>query len=158
MTKYTFSLKNNSSTFCAPKYKSTDYSKILDDLINADIKEKNPWLNTTTADTIKIKINTGKNDNIIENIYNATFNDEFTKACKFLENYGKNTCPFIKDKIYYLTDGTPFYLTDDYITIGFETFYFYEFGKPTFFTKLSDSMKKTIATIYIDGLKITIKK
>ena len=59
---------------------------------------------------------------------------------------------------YYLTDGTPFYITDDYITIGFNTYYFYEFNTPKFFAGLSDDMKKTICTIYVDGLKITIKK
>ena len=70
MTKYTFSLKNNPTTFYAPNYKSTDYSKILDDLINDDIIEKNFWLGNTTkkdTDTIKIKINDKySNDNIID--------------------------------------------------------------------------------------------
>lgn len=152
ITKYTFSLKNNNkntNTFCsncAYCTKSTDYSKMLDDLINADIKEKNPWLYTgdTTPKTIKIKIN---DPNSMANVYS------FFNGYKFTNN-----CPFIKDKIYYLADGTPFYLTDDYITIGFNTYYFYEFGNPIFINGLTDSFKKTIATIYINGLKITIKK
>ena len=154
ITKYTFSLKDNNktnNTFCGNT--STNYSKILDDLINADIKEKNPWLFTSTSstpktETIKIKIN-GKTTNTFDmtDIY------KFFYGYKFTDN-----CPFIKDKIYYLADGTPFYLTDDYITIGFNTYYFYEFGTPTFISGLSKDFKKTIATIYIDGLKITIKK
>ena len=152
MTKYTFSLKDNNktnNTFCGNT--STNYSKILDDLINADIKEKNPWLftnSTPKTETIKIKIN-GKTTNTFDmsDIY------KFFNGYKFTKN-----CPFIKDKIYYLADGTPFYLTDDYITIGFNTYYFYEFGMPTFISSLSKDIKKTIATIYIDGLKITIKK
>ena len=39
MTKYTFSLKNNNNTttFFTPSNKSTDYSKMLDDLIFSDI-------------------------------------------------------------------------------------------------------------------------
>ncbi len=152
MTKYTFSLKNNNntSTFFTPKTKSTDYSKILDDLILDDLIKKNPWLNTsyssstTEPTTIKIKF---KDDN-----------DLYSNVCKFFadKDYLKKT--FIKDKIYYLTDGTPFYITDDYITIGFNTYYFYEFNTPKFFAGLSDDMKKTICTIYVDGLKITIKK
>ena len=165
MTKYTFSLNSNPSTFYAPKYKSTDYSKILDDLINADIIDKNPWLTASNknSDTITIKFNEKwykTDDDIIDAIIKNANGSEFAKACKILENYGnkKFTCPFIKDKIYYLADGTPFYLTDDYITIGFDTYYFYEFGKPTFLAGLTESMKKTIAEIYIDGLKITIKK
>ena len=156
ITKYTFSLKDNNktnNTFCSNcKYNtSTDYSKILDDLINADIKAKNTWLYDYTApktNTINIKIN----DKPI-NSFKMTDVYEFFNGYKFTKN-----CPFIKDKIYYLADGTPFYLTDDYITIGFNTYYFYEFGMPTFISSLSKDIKKTIATIYIDGLKITIKK
>ena len=156
ITKYTFSLKDNNkinNTFCGNcKYNtSTDYSKMLDDLINADIKEKNPWLftdSTPKTETVKIKIN-GNTANTFKmtDVYN------FFNGYKFT-----NKCPFIKDKIYYLADGTPFYLTDDYITIGFNTYYFYEFGNPIFINGMTDSFKKTIATIYIDGLKITIKK
>lgn len=162
MTKYTFSLNNNPSTFHAPKYESTDYSKILDDLIAADIKDKNPWLNTnSTTEKITIKYK-NSSDNIIDAIINDAKKTDFAKACEFLANYSKcgkaKTYPFIKDKIYYLADGTPFYLTDDYITIGFKTYYFYEFGKPSFLATLSDDIKKTICTIYVDGLKITIKK
>ena len=69
-----------------------------------------------------------------------------------------DSCPYIEDKIYYLADGTPFYFTKDYITIGFNTYYFYEFANPLFIKGLTKDFKKTIATIYINGLKITIKK
>lgn len=157
MTKYTFSLKDNNktnNTFCSNNCKyntSTDYSKILDALIDADIKAKNDWLYTysiPTTETIKIKI-----DDKPANSFKMTDVYKFFNGYKFT-----NKCPFIKDKIYYLADGTPFYLTDDYITIGFNTYYFYEFGNPIFINGLTDSFKKTIATIYIDGLKITIKK
>lgn len=153
MTKYTFSLKNNNNTttFFTPKSKSTDYSKMLDDLILSDIINKNTWLKTEK------KNNTGNTIYLKDfDLYGDSLDK---KVCSYFANYklGKD-CPFIKDKIYYLTDGTPFYITDDYITIGFNTYYFYEFGKPLFFTNLSDSMKKTICEIYVDGLKITIKK
>ena len=162
MTKYTFSLKNNPSTFYTPKYESIDYSKVLDNLIDADIKDKNPWLNTTEKTTYTIKFNSPikTNDTILDAIIKDAKKTDFEKACIFLKNYSKlKTTPFIKDKIYYLADGTPFYLTDDYITIGFKTYYFYEFGDPmSILCNMSENMKKTIATIYIDGLKITIKK
>lgn len=150
MEKYTFTIKNNNKTnntnscfFCNTFAKST---KTLDDYINDDIMAKNSWLygNNTEKDTIKIKID---NPIHMSNVYS------YFNGFKF-----GNTCPYIEDKIYYLADGTPFYFTKDYITIGFNTYYFYEFGNPIFISGLTKKMKKTIATIYIDGLKITIKK
>ena len=149
ITKYTFSLKNNNKTnntnscfFCGACPKST---KTLDDYINDDIMAKNSWLyGDTNKKTIKINID---NPTHMSNIYS------YFNGFKF-----SNTCPYIEDKIYYLADGTPFYFTKDYITIGFNTYYFYEFGNPIFISGLTKKMKKTIATIYIDGLKITIKK
>ena len=152
MTKYTFSLKNNNNTttFFTPKSKSTDYSKMLDDLILSDLINKNPWLKTTKKNN---------NSTIILKDIDLYGDSLDKKVCSYFANCKLgNNCPFVKDKIYYLADGTPFYLTDDYITIGFDTYYFYEFGKPTFFYNLSESMKKTICEIYVDGLKITIKK
>ena len=151
MTKYTFSLKNNNNTttFFTPSNKSTDYSKMLDDLILSDIINKNEWLKTTKNNNSTI---------ILKDI--DLYGDSLDKkVCSYFANCKLgNNCPFIKDKIYYLADGTPFYITDDYITIGFDTYYFYEFGKPMFFSNLSENMKKTICEIYVDGLKITIKK
>ena len=151
MTKYTFSLKNNNNTttFFTPSNKSTDYSKMLDNLIFSDIINKNEWLKTTKNNNSTI---------ILKDI--DLYGDSLDKkVCSYFANYKLgNDCPFIKDKIYYLADGTPFYITDDYITIGFNTYYFYEFGKPMFFSNLSENMKKTICEIYVDGLKITIKK
>jgi hypothetical protein len=149
ITKYTFSLKNNNKTnntnscfFCGACPKST---KTLDDYINDDIMAKNSWLyGDTNKKTIKINID---NPTCMSNIYS------YFNGFKF-----SNSCPYEEDKIYYLADGTPFYFTKDYITIGFNTYYFYEFGNPIFISGLTKKMKKTIATIYIDGLKITIKK
>lgn len=156
MTKYTFKIKNNPSTFFTPSNKSTNYSKILDDLILDDLIKKNEWLNTKTyiipgndyttkkTSTIKIKFDDSE--------------DLYGKVCKFFADKDSLKNTFIKDKIYYLADGTPFYITDDYITIGFNTYYFYEFDTPKFFYSLNDDIKKTICTIYVDGLKITLKK
>ena len=150
MKKYTFTLKSNNNNinntsscfFCNACPKST---KTLDDYINDDIMAKNSWLyGDTNKKTIKIKID---DPACMSNIYS------YFNGFKF-----SNTCPYEEDKIYYLADGTPFYFTKDYITIGFNTYYFYEFGNPIFINGLTKKMKKTIATIYIDGLKITIKK
>ena len=150
MKKYTFTLKSNNNNinntsscfFCNAYPKST---KTLDDYINDDIMAKNSWLyGDTNKKSIKINID---NPTCMSNIYS------YFNGFKF-----SNDCPYIEDKIYYLADGTPFYFTKDYITIGFNTYYFYEFGNPIFIGGLTKKMKKTIATIYIDGLKITIKK
>lgn len=150
MKKYTFTLKSNNNNinntsscfFCNACPKST---KTLDDYINDDIMAKNSWLyGDTNKKTIKINID---NPTCMSNIYS------YFNGFKF-----SNDCPYKEDKIYYLADGTPFYFTKDYITIGFNTYYFYEFGNPIFIGGLTKKMKKTIATIYIDGLKITIKK
>ena len=167
MTKYTFSLKNNPNTFYAPKYNSTDYSKVLDDLIAADIKEKNPWLYTTNSTyntndntTIKIKLNGfNKPNDDLETAFlfggnNKTYT--LTDAFSFLKNLAF-TCPFKKNTTYKLSNGDYIEITDDYIHIN-EKMYFFNLMDDAFFYNLSNKMKKTIATIYVDGLKITIKK
>ena len=165
MTKYTFSLKNNNNNiFSTPSYKSTDYSKVLDDLIAADIAEKNPWLygyTSTSSNNPKIKITLKNNEpETLEEAfifggkkkYNITFND----ACKFLAGLSLN-CPFKKNTTYKLSSGDYIEVTDDYIHIN-DQMYFFNLMDNDFFLNLGEKMKKTIATIYIDGLKITIKK
>ena len=164
MTKYTFSLKNNNSTFYAPKYKSTDYSKVLDDLIAADIKDKNPWLfgndTITTSGNIKIKLNNNKfYDDDLETAFifggekkTIKLNDAYNFLIKLAYD-----CPFEKNKTYKLSNGDYIEITDDYIHIN-DKMYFFNLMDDTFFYNLSNKMKKTIATIYVDGLKITIKK
>ena len=163
MTKYTFSLKNNPNTFYAPKYKSTDYSKVLDDLIAADIKEKNPWLygndTITTSGNIKIKINnTDKYYDDLEStfLFGGNTTIKMNDAYNFLLNLA-NDCPFKKNTTYKLSNGDYIEITDDYIHIN-EKMYFFNLMDDDFFYNLSKKMKKTIATIYVDGLKITIKK
>lgn len=162
MTKYTFNPKNNPSTFYCPFYKSTDYSKVLDDLIAADIKDKNPWLyNTPNTGTDKIKIKIKVNDKPYSDDLETAFlfgdkKYSFNTACNFLAGLC-NYCPFQKNKTYKLSNGDYIMITDDYIHINDEM-YFFNLMDNDFFYNLSNNMKKTIATIYIDGLKITIKK
>lgn len=168
MTKYTFSLKNNPSTFYTPKYKSTDYSKVLDDLIAADIKDKNPWLfGSTTTNTCtgcplasscnpKIKINIKTKDPLEDIFAWGNTNYSYNTAFNFLANLN-NFGPFEKDVKYKLSTGDIITITDDYIHIN-DQMYFFNLMDNNFFYNLSANMKKTIATIYIAGLKITIKK
>ena len=164
MKKYTFTIKNNPSTFYTPNYKSTDYSKVLDDLIAADIKDKNPWLfgnNTiTTSGNIKIKINNTPKYDDLETafIHGNDYNDTIYlgNAYSFLKNLAFN-CPFKKNTTYKLSTGDYIEITDDYIHINDEIFFF-DLMDNNFFYNLSSKMKKTIATIYVDGLKIMIKK
>ena len=172
MTKYTFSLNNNNSTFYTPKYNNTDYSKILDDLINADIKEKNGWLNGYTSDgsnntTIKIKLNNtyiptytyNEDDDIITTACKTLeYEDNLKKAFKFFANYNLNSCPFKTNTLYKIGDDIKFMILIDGILINDKMFFFDDFNNLSFLNNLSSKMKKTIATIYIDGLKITIKK
>ena len=173
--KYTFSTNNNSKNFnisgcpfCNKCNKSTDYSKMLDDLIAADIKEKNPWLYgsynidddyiISEPKKIKIKINSSYIDDDLENAFifgNKKYS--YNTAFNFFKNLGCLNCPFKKNVKYKLTDGTYLTITDDYIHINDEM-YFFNLMDDTFFLNLNKPLKKTIATIYIDGLKINIKK
>lgn len=166
MTKYTFNPKNNPSTFYCPFYKSTDYSKVLDDLIASDIAEKNPWLygcnttNTCSECPMNTKIKIKIKDNSSNDLENAFIfggkNDNFTKAYNFLTKLAFK-CPFEKNKVMKLSNGDYIMITDDYIHINDQIFYF-NLMDDNFFYTLGDGMKKTIATIYTDSLKITIKK
>lgn len=171
MKKYTFTLKNNPSTFYTPSYKSTDYSKILDDLINADIAEKNPWLYSSGNDdaiytpSSKIKItlnnNTYTSNNLLGEIH-AILNkkDEYDSYINYLNNFnifdlGKM---YKKKTLYKLGSGIKFMILEDGILINGKMIFFDDLNDNLFFCNLGENMKKTIATIYIDGLKITIKK
>ena len=170
MTKYTFNLKNNSNNtsntcpFFNKCNKSTDYSKILDDLINADIKEKNPWLYTTSSsytpgNTIKINYNINDDDDIITTACKTLeYNDALNKAFKFFANYNIGTCPFKTNKLYKIGDDIKFMILIDGILINDKMFFFDDFNDYSFLNLLTKKEKKTIATIYTDGLKITIKK
>jgi len=159
MKTYNFSLNTTSN----PSNKCTNYSKILDDLIYDDIKEKNYYLSGNEWFT-------PKHDDIIDNIIGEKKNTitiingdcagcPFKNACKLFKNYNtnKNKLKFKTNTLYYIGD-TPIMLFDDSIQIGFDLYYFKDFDDLSFLESLSQKIKKTIATIYIDGLKITIKK
>lgn len=158
MKTYTFNIDNN--TINNSKFHTgNNYSKMLDDLIHADIMEKNYYLNNskTTGDIHLDKIigiNTSSNG-----LKDA---DAFTKATNFLANYGKKNIsfetPYEYGKVYKLEDGTPIIFFDDSIQIGFDLYYFKDFNKPIFVNNINAGLKKTIISIYTNGLKISIIK
>lgn len=160
MKTYNFKLNNNNTSTFSNNFhtcSTTDYSKILDDLIYADIIDKNSWLGINKNDTLI--------DNLIDESkkYEYTFkndDDLFAKAAAFLASYNKPSFkfPFKKDKTYELSDGTIITITDDYIHINEKMYFFNLFDDYSFIKALTPKEKKTICTIYTDSLKITIKK
>lgn len=138
---FDFDKSNNTSTsifnFRAEK---PDYSKMLDDLIIADVMDKNYYLNTT---------NTTSKTTTIDDV--ATFID----AKNFLANYGKNNTPYVYGTTYYIGD-TPVIFFEDSIQIGFDLYFYNDFSKKSFFNLLPKKIKKTIIDIYVNGLKISI--
>lgn len=169
MNKYTFKLSEtnkSNNTISNNNYDKNYYSKVLDNLIHADIIEKNPYLvdygysSDTTGDVYLDKIiGLDKKNTIKINGYLKDATD-FANAANFLANYNKTKAiklPYEYGKTYTLTDGTPIIFFDDSIQIGFDLYYYNDFNKPFFLENLTPSIKKTICTIYVNGLKITIK-
>ena len=170
MTKYTFSInnsKNNNNSTC-PFYNKCNsseyYSEMLTDLINADIAEKNGWLNAgkktigcpfaTTSKTINI--NTG---NLLSDIHTILDKKEAMEdAYKYFANFNFATCPYKMNKLYKIGDTIKFMILIDGILINDKMFFFDDFDDIDFINALTPKTKKTIATIYTNGLKITIKK
>ena len=111
---------------------TTNWSKILDNLIASSIKKNNPWLfnykSSDAADIFSASVNK-KNDN----------SDFFAKAAKF-----------IIGKTYYFGN-TPIIFYDDEIQIDCETFSYDSFDDFDFLNSLTEKNKKTIIDIYIKG-------
>lgn len=152
MKTYTFDINNKkTSNYSFLNNSGINYSKVLDDLIAADVMDKNYYLKS---------YNDG--DDIIDNIIyssSTSNNSKFAKAANFLANYKKSKKhPYKLNTVYYLSDGTPIMFFEDSIQIGFDLYYFDDFNKDIFLGKLTPSFKETIITIYMDGLKISIMK
>lgn len=147
------STPNNSINFSSNT--STNYSKILDDLIYADIADKNKYLFTggTTKNTSDIYL-----DKIIDSCNTKTYT--LNGAIKFITNGKtyKNNFPYKIGETYYTEDGTPIIFFEDSIQIGFDLYYFYELNAPIFIKNITPKTKKHILDIYADGLKISILK
>lgn len=138
-------IKNNNNSFSYSK--SPNYSKILDDLIFSDIKEKNYYL----------KNDYKKSDDIIDNIIYSSKYSNLNKAIAYLKEYNKKKftgTPYKLETIYHLSDGTPFMLFEDSIQIDDKLYFFDDLDG----TILLPKLKETIITIYTNGLKISIIK
>ena len=144
MKTYTFTtsaINNSKKNFVDEilgKSQHTDYSKILDNIIYADVIKKNPYLFTK---------NTRKDIDI-----------DFIKASNFLATYRepKMTGNYIIGKTYYLSDNTPIIFYDDEIQIGFDVFKYSDFGSIDFINAISPKTKKTIIDIYKNNNDLTI--
>lgn len=148
MKTYTFNTNELNNTFCS----TTNYSKILDDLITTDVIKKNSYL-----------FGKPKTIHVVDNsILKEDTNYKFIDAVKFLANYKKpkkNKLNFIIGMTYFLVDGTPIIFYDDEIQIGFDLFKYEDFNSDSFICNLDTTTKKTIIDIYTNAnnLKINIK-
>ena len=152
ITTYTFSKKNNKNTksfsfpFCTSS--KPNYSKTLDDIIIADVIEKNSYL---------LKPFIKKNDDaiIFDSLIGKSKNDTLSNAIKFLANYKtikkSYTIPYICGKMYTLADGTPIVFYDDEIQIGFDSYKYSDFSDLSFLKALDTNTKKIIINIYTNG-------
>lgn len=126
------------------KSKSTNYSKIIDDIICADVIKKNQYLFTKPT---------------VCNSYEEDITSDFLKAANFLANYKepkKKLYDFIIGRTYYLSDNTPIIFYDDEIQIGFDVFKYSDFTSTDFISTIAPKMKNTIIDIYTNARNLTI--
>ena len=128
---YNNNKSNNEIIFSSNAYTSKpDYSKVLDDIIAADVINDNAYLFKTAPITLTSSA--------------LKADDKFIKATKFLANYKKikkNTLPFIYGKMYELTDGTPIVFFDDEVQIGFDVYKYKDFSDLSFLNTLTANTK-----------------
>ena len=153
ITTYTFGKKNNNHGInFFPSSSKPNYSKILDDIILADVINKNSYLfDKIIEDDLSDIIINGKTKKDIE----------LSKATKFLANYKKTkkiyNLPFKLNKTYTLSDGTPIIFYDDEIQIGFDYYSYADFSDIAFINALTPKKKKIIIDIYTtSGIDINI--
>jgi hypothetical protein len=151
MTKtYNFYKSNNTNTGSFHT-NSTNYSKIIDDIILGDVIKKNKYLFDYDDDYTF----TSSNSPIILSGSNLKVDDDFIKATNFLANYKKYKkiykIPYELGKMYTLSDGTPIIFYDDELQIGFDTFKYSNFSNFSFLNGLTTKTKKTIINIYTFG-------
>lgn len=149
-TTFTFGKTNNKNNNSFQFNNSTNYSKVLDNIILADIADKNSYL-----------FKNYKEDYLDDLILNAkpayksiNIDDDFSKAIYFLTNYNKKKSyklPFKLNTTYTLSDGTPIIFYDDEIQIGFDVYKYSAFNDFSFLNKLNDNTKKIIINIYTTG-------
>ena len=142
----TYFNKSNNNPFPG-NTSSTNYSKILDDIILADIIKKNSYLFT------KPKTD---DDYLSDIILNAkTKNSKLATATTFLANYSKNkkkfNLPYKLNTTYTLSDGTPIIFYDDEIQIGFDYYKYTDFNDILLLKSLTPKKKSIIINIFGAG-------
>lgn len=148
ITTYTFGKKNNNNSIPFSTSSKPNYSKILDDLIIADVIKKNSYL-----------FNNSKKNDEDSALFNALlgkkYDTKLDNAIDFLANYKKYkksySIPYIYGKMYTLSDGTPIVFYEDEIQIGFDSYKYTDFSDFNFLKSLSTNTKKTIINIYTNG-------
>lgn len=153
MKTTTFAINNTSKNYTFP-IESTNYSKILDDIIATNIINSNPYLKNTKKEntfTSTIFINNQKKNHC--DLFSSHLNNEnaFAKAANFIANYNKNiytNTPFIIGKTYKLINGTPICFFDDEIQIGMDLYSYEDFKNITFLKTISKPKKDIIINIF----------
>lgn len=144
ITTYNFGKKiNNNGIFHTSS--KPNYSKIIDNVIAADIIKKNSYLFGKATDAyLDDLLITAK----------PTKDAKLENAINLLANYNKlktkktYTIPFKLNTTYTLSDGTPVIFYDDEIQIGFDVFKYADFSDLAFINALTPKKKKIIIDIY----------
>lgn len=153
-TIYTFNNNTSNNSFLGTT--TTNYSKILDNLIATDIINKNSYLKnycSTPSDdfiTCMMKDSAKKHSGIIIDGIALKDNNKFIKAANFLANYKKKSnllSNIIFGKTYELSDGTPIIFYDDEIMIGFDLYSYDDFKDIAFLNLLPKKTKSAIINI-----------
>ena len=152
MKKTTFIInKKNTNNFRTNDSKSTNYSKMLDNLIAANIIKTNPYLTTYNSDDAEIDNIINASKNLIDGC--SLMDTTFKNAAKYLADYNKNKhtikSKFIFGKTYKLNNGMNITFYDDEIQIGTDIYSYSDFSDYNFISSLSPEIKKTIININI---------
>lgn len=146
-TTFTFGKINNKKNNTFQFNNSTNYSKIIDAGIAADIIKKNGYLFNNLADAYL--------DDILINAKptkKPSYDSDFMKAVNFITNYKKlkniYTIPFKLNTTYTLSDGTPIIFYDDEVQIGFDVYKYNSFNNYSFLNGLTKKTKDIIINIY----------
>ena len=149
---------NNNSNISFPGYTdSTNYSKILDDIILTDVIEKNDYLFKPFTKNEDADYFMSKTANISDGDILSIGCPKFDNAINFITNYNSYTkkykLPYIIGKCYTLSDGTPIVFYENNIQIGYDFYDYNDFLNKKFLNSLSTNKKKIIIDIYINGAK-----
>lgn len=144
MTKtFSFTSKKNNNTFFPNS--STNYSKIIDDGILADIINKNSYLFGKNYNY------TYEDDPIILTGSSLKADNDFINAAKYLANYKKSNKKYYKlNTMYTLADGTRIVFYDDEIQIGSLFYKYSDLNNLAFLNTISEPTKKIIINITIN--------